>query len=892
MNSNLFFFLFVLIFTISNSVLIFNTDFQDITFMTPTKFAINYNQSAYFKYSLGENKGKIGLKFLHANLYTVNISIYTSSEEQLFVNYRIADNQFKEIDVENFSDYVYIKIEQTKPEYYYDDYLTIYDSEKRINLEHNKVISINNFLSNNKYEFVYSYSNKNITLFYNTHQNEKDIRNLTIKKNDEPIISDYTESTFSKFINLDENDNLTVTVVNNINNDEEDQKENQEFSIIIYEVEYENNSFNQIEQNQTEIINYIYYNDSQSYYFYSNISNFNDWNTFNLRLNFEYFNTKNIEVLSNIIYLDHPIFQQDLIDNIPEVQNSPISYDDESDEYLRIYFNKSTSTENYAYLLVSIKINDTNYYYGNRFLEISIGNQVQSLDYSNINYNQIQKFDINLLNYIPYYTKLKLDSNEMYLLSCDFQNRFISTLIIGDLINSDNSINTNYLVDSNEVIILSNIEDLTIKLFGPNKNFEFTIEKINNSNLEYKENERNNNDIFKLEMKKDDIKYILGTYNYEDYAFGGLKVNYYAVIDSGDFKLYYKNNINNNGNSFFPSDERYSQGFNEIIALETNLDLFKIVCEADGVMFIRPQYKTFNVTTHLIEENGHKKIAMADFSEVIQLSAPLNKSNDKLYFSIFFVKSLNSFNILKANEVTLNISPDVEGAFNSGTIKLNETFTESIDLAKYKIDELAIHINSNEFNNEIEIVEIIHNNYTTYKEIKEGENINISSYNALFPVSSDMYSLNINIENLKGKKISYGIIKSPLNNTDYITTANKYENSKEKEIKEENENISLNNTYYKINDELRPYTFFLLSILSRDSDLKYNIKIELKEEPINPTDKSNGNNDDDNTTKIVIIVVIIVAVLLILVGIILFNYLLKKKRNSSEIEKISVEPII
>ena len=41
-----------------------------------------------------------------------------------------------------------------------------------------------------------------------------------------------------------------------------------------------------------------------------------------------------------------------------------------------------------------------------------------------------------------------------------------------------------------------------------------------------------------------------------------------------------------------------------------------------------------------------------------------------------------------------------------------EVFTASIDLAKYKLDELAIHLNSNQYDSVLEIVEVIHNNYT------------------------------------------------------------------------------------------------------------------------------------------------------------------------------------
>jgi nitric oxide reductase large subunit len=131
-------------------------------------------------------------------------------------------------------------------------------------------------------------------------------------------------------------------------------------------------------------------------------------------------------------------------------------------------------------------------------------------------------------------------------------------------------------------------------------------------------------------------------------------------------------------------------------------------------------------------------------------------------------------------------------------------------------------------------------------------------------------------------------MQSSVNDSNYVFTADKYQNSTEKELKQSKEKIILNNTYYNQKDEIRPYTFFLLSVMNQDTGLDYNIKIDFEDsKDVNPSD---DNNDDDDTTKIIIIVVIIIAVILILLGIILFNYVLKKKRNSSEIEKLSTEP--
>ena len=885
--------LLILIFSFSNCFINSEEDFQEIDFMTPTRFAINFTEKAYFKYKLQEQKKSIALKFLHANLYTVNIKVYSSfQEDQQLVNYLMAQNQFKEINVSTCDEYVYIVIEEINPYYHYDDYLTIYDSERQIKLENNKVISINNFLWNNKYELFYPISNKSIVLFYNTQNFEKNKRNISIEFEGDKIIDNYEEPTLKKYLNFTGDGFIIINIQNLVEEESEDNNGNQEFSIIIHEVDQPEINFNQIIQNQIDTINYIYNNESQIYYFYTNISDFNNSNTFNFKLNFQYFNTTNVRVLTKVVYLDNEITQEVLEDNLPETNTLPSDYDGESDEFFRIYFNKNISEKKYTYLLVSIEIEDENYYYGNRFLEVSIGDQQEIKDLSDVELNVLQKIEMQTQNYIPYYYKLKLDSSKKYLLALQNQVNFISTFIKGDLINKDNTINTDYLTTSNQIMVLSDIEEFTIKLFGPKRDVFFTIEKIDGSNFEYQGDERNNNKIFELNMKKNEVKYILGAYTFEEYAYGASKVNYYATVDSGDFELYYKNSTNHEESSLFPSEQKYLQKFNELFILQTDLDLFKVVCKSDGVMSIRPQYKTYNVTTHLLEENVDTKIKMAGFSEVIQFSAPIRKNENILYFSILLVNSVNSINYLKDSEISLEISPDVEGAFEKGTINLGQTFAASFNLGNYKIDQLAIHLNSNAFNNEIEIVNIIHDKYTSYKVLNKGENKNIDSFNVAFQISSENKTLYINIENLKEIKISYSIIQSPLNDANYVFTADKYPDSTEKQLEQSKEKIILNNTYYNQTDEVRPYIFFLLSIMDKNIDLNYNIKIDFKEdEDVNPTEEpTDDDNDNDDTTKIIIIVVIIIAVILILLGIILFNYVLKKKRNSSEIEKLSTEP--
>lgn len=864
---------------VSQAICILNPikSFEDIDFNNPIKFSINSNMTANFKYKLGENKGKIGLKFLRANLYTVNVSVYDSETKENNIEYQLAKNKFKEIGVTNFRDYIYIIIEQKDPRYYYDDYLTIYDSEKSIELLNNQVIQINNFFSDKGHKFFYQFNNNNkILLTYSTKNNDNDKNQMIITyKNTKNTITDDTYKGNFDFI---ANENLTVQV---------DGKH--EFSLIIHEIKKDDKNYNEILKNQIKQINYIYNNEPQKYFFYSDITNITNSNTFNIKFNYKYFKNEkyDFQVFSKTLDLEETITDELLITNTPNETNLPFSYDRYSDEYYRLYISNIPKVKNYQYLLVVIQINDKEYFYGSRALEISIGEQEIIQDFTNITFNALQVIEMNSLNYIPYFKKLNLSLDETYLLFVENQYQFISEFIKGDLMN-EQEINTNYLDSDNEVIVLSGIDDLTIRLFGQNKTVNFYIEKIDSNKLEYKEGTRNNSQVFKLNMKANEEKYILGTYTYNDYAYGGLKVNYFATIESGNFELYYRNNISKEEQSdIFPSDNQFVVNFDELITLRTNLDLFKVKCRQEGVMYIRPQYKTFDITTHLLDENGYSEIHMSDQTEMVQLSAPIAKNNDILYLLISLVNSEVLLTAINNEELQLEITPDTDGAFIGGTIKKNELFKTTINLSNYRPYQLAIKLKSNDYGADIEIVEVIHNKYTKYKEIIQGENKNINSNNVNFPVSTDNQKLYININNLKGKNISYGIIKSYLNDTDYITTADKYKNSFKEEINEDKKKIIIDNTYYNQTDENKPYIYFVFSILGKEDNLKYDIKIDFKDDENNNNNPETDKPEDDDTVKIVVIVVIIVVIVLILGGIILFNVLSKRRRASSSIENLT-----
>ena len=845
--------IFFLIISIS-----FCIDFQEIDSMVKTEFSVNEKQEAYFKYKVGETKGPIGLHFLLANLYTVQVLIYKSYDDEPILNYYLAQEQFKEIDTNDFDDYVYIVIKETY-KYFYKDYITIYNPNEVIQLKPEEPLTINNFLSNNLYQLKFSSSN-NVTLVYNTHNSENNKRTITIVNEDKTIVEEGDESEYIFNLNGGE---INIIVKNNLDKETDKEIVDQDFSIIVYEKKSKYN-FNEVIQNKISINKYIYNNNKQTFYYYANITDIKNSNTINFKLNFKYYLYNNATLFSDIIYLDNEIKESDLENNIPTKNNLPFSYDDDSDEYVRIYFHDEENDKKYKYLLVKLEIKENVYYIGSKDIEVSLGNEVENIYLDKIEYNKAKTINKKLINDIPTYFKLRLDAKEKYLLTS--QNQDLTIFIIGDLLNKENEINKNYLSDDNEIVVLSGIEELTIKIFGSStSDIIFYVEKINKNQLQHVDTKRNN-DIFEITMTEeecnaDNTKYVLGSFDYETYAYGEIAVIYYATKESGDFEIYFKNKISlEKDGSLFPSEESQSQDFNKRIILNTNLDLFTIKCKKPGTLSIRPEAKSFVETTHLIKQNSINEILLYDHSEIVQLSTLLGQNNGIVYFSI-----------LSLDGEKIKIIPDTPGVFEETSIENDKLFSAYADLSKYKMDQLAIRVNCSLLEKNIEVSEIIHNKYNTYQQLKEGNNQKIKLNNAYIQINENIPKIKITIENLENKNIYYGVIKTANNNDSYLAVANNYPNTTNKEIKEKKEEIEINNIYYDNKDTKKPYLFLLVSVLEEEDNLEYNIKVEIS--------KDNEDNEEDDNTILFVFIALISAIVLGFIVLSLYLCVVKKKAN-------------
>jgi hypothetical protein len=67
---------------------------------------------------------------------------------------------------------------------------------------------------------------------------------------------------------------------------------------------------------------------------------------------------KYINIISDIIYSDESLNPEQLKNLIPEENKLNYSYDINSDEYLKLYFNDKIQTHKYKYIIIKLEIKD------------------------------------------------------------------------------------------------------------------------------------------------------------------------------------------------------------------------------------------------------------------------------------------------------------------------------------------------------------------------------------------------------------------------------------------------------------------------------------------------------------------------------------------------------
>ena len=868
-------FFIILIFKYSFSLLCINSTFDSIFPNSPKYFQVQYLKEACFKYKLPDNKNSISLTFSVAKSYTAEVLIYKAKnlitmDEGNYINfeekYFIIDNTFKEINVKNYYDYIYIIIRDSKNYYFYDN-IILYDSELPIILEANKPIEMNHFMKNNKYIFNFD-SDKNIQFVYGSKINARKL--ISIEYGGNKIIEQQIDNN-DYIVNL-KNENLENKLLKIIveNTDEFNNDNYQDFALIVYEKDKE--EFIEIKKEQLIKFNYIKNNLVQNFYFFCDISEFITSSSVNFHLDFNTRINKYINIISDIIYSDTNLKSEDFINLIPQNNKLEYSYDIDSDDSLKIYFNAKEKNHLYKYIIIKLEIKDFGIYYNPKYFTISLSKQIEEINIKNIEEHQTDIKKLNSIVDVPNYYKFNLNSDYKYLFS--IQNQDYMTLISGDLL-IDSSINKNYIDNQKDIIIISDTSELTMQISDIELNNEnIYIEKVIPEDVIIIENERKNDEI-KIIMTEEYCnnsnkkKYFLGSYDKDKYGDKGLSSIKYWMSDDGEMELYFKNNIEIDKSSIFPSSEKYKKLPFTAFNLDTNIDLFTFTCSKPGTLLIKPLMKSFKEKTHMITQNSITFISLNSKEEILQLTAPLklDLNCDKyLYLSIQAIQENND----------VIITPDTNGVFKESKISENKIFLEKIDINKYKSNDLAIKIISDGMA-DIEVIEVIHYNFSEYYNIENEQKNKINKNNFVKFIKNETKKIQVNINGLNQVPIYYSLVKLASNDINYIPLVYNFKNNFFQKNCSQNEIIEIENKFHGQKDDIKEYTAFIFSIKSFDIIYEYDVQIkEIKE--------SSDSIINENSWKIILVVVFIILILIIIIAI----YIRRRKKNQIiDIESIN-----
>ena len=813
-------------------------NFIEIKINSPLEIKIKPKEEYCYKYNIANKNSIIGLSFINGISYTSKVYIYDSidaikkGDNDGYTNYKeeyaIGKDPFKEINANNYRDFIYIIV--IEKYFYFSYYILLYDSGVAFPLEPGEPLTVKQFMSNGKYIATFS-SSKTVTIVYTSKIKGKKL--ITIlednsvvmpkKKDENDIIEKYNNS-------LKETKNYKIIIEkeskNEINNEE------QEFNLIFYE---DLNEFRELGLNKNYKINYLNLNDdshTQKFKFYVDVSSFRCFSSINFKLDYKAKKHKYINITTNIKKLGE--LSQDSINDYEFKGNELYyEYDFNSDEYLRYYFNVDNyneTKETNEMILIQVEIMKYNYTIPKNFI-ISIGGELNSSNINGSNNNNIFTFtNITAKDYIPTYLHINgLKEKRKYFLQIPFSDQI--TIFNGKII-ENGKLNKNIRNETTELHEIKGLSEITIRFFGNQTDFVITIQYLKKPPNETLLIPRNllKNEEFKYEISETECRYktIYFILKYDIYTDGYNEIEkYWTKGDKANFSIYYDNNTNNEENeekeetkNLFPfKTNTYKREEKMTITSTNTYDVLAINCTKPGTFYYKPRKKVFQEITHELSEcSSIYKFTTKKKKEVIQLRSENSPSLKTIYITI-----------LSLNKTDIKLTPDKLGPFDKNEINNEKTFYSfKIDAVNYNMDEMAVFLSAN-INTNIEVTETTDHDLHLYQKIsidKKKNNYTIFANNFVIFLNDDIKDLIIKFDDeVKNYSYYYGIVKLPLKNERYIPLADNFEetinDNANNDIYIDNENITNIKT-----DNYKKYKAFILSMESYERIKSFNIEIE------------------------------------------------------------------
>jgi len=807
-------FLISIIISFTLSKLCKDEEFNIILSNSLTFYNIGPNTEECFEYTLVTEKKKLSIVFGDSDSLTGEIILYKSLSDismknNMYQNYvdrfLISENGFKEVDLDEFDEKVYIIIRDTNFSRLYMSNLTIYDTQIPIEMMEGTPITMKHFVTNDAYHFTYLSSN-NLTFVYSSKIKSK--KYVTVLYDGDIIEQrkiDDTDQVYYIKSNTTEEKQLNVLI-------EDIQKgvEDQEFSVVVYEKDYiEFFEITQFEIISLKYINLNCGNEKQTFYYYYLIGNSTQTNTINFKLDPKNNISKYINIVSGSYHSSKQLKEGEFEKFFNLEKNKfPIEYDLDSIEYKKIYFYDNDTSYPYRYLYFKIEISKMEEYYSPKDILITVGAEVENINLTGlINYHtEVIKREVD--PFIPTYFKLILNPSATYLFVSPYPENTI--YVDGDLINIDKdnniTVNRDLYVDPNEMFSLFDSKEVTIAIFG-SEPYEatFYVEKYNSLDMPISEYIRDEDPIDipfnQIDCNLGRKKYIVGVYNKQDYDENKEKITkYWTSRGEGDFNVYYRNNITLEGESLLPYDDKYKQKKEFTIQTYGYFDFFTVTCNKPGIFSLRSPYLVFDEPTHKIGQNSYNHLEIEYDVNIIQLTAPMRPTANYLYFALYSTEGKK-----------VKIVPDTPKLFNETVIEGDNIFKLKVDLYKFKSDELAIRVNSTSDAN-VEAVEVIQYNYTEFTILDDEIWKHITDNQFVKFINRKTKKISVIIKGLKNVTINYALVKVFTDDPNYLPMAYRFKDYVKVIKCKETEEIEIENTYFGEKDDNKKYLAFIVSI--------------------------------------------------------------------------------
>ena len=868
------FYIFLFLIPIVFSSLCINVNFYPVSVNKDNSFEIGPKKESCYKYTLTSTEKKLILVFPKTISSTSEVLLYKSKSDIQMMSgeYRnylerflINENGFKEIDLKNYSQEIFFVIRDGRYDHDYKNYFILYDTAIPITLTEGKPLTIKYFVKNTEYKFSFE-SKKSLTFVYSTKVKNK--KYLSISYDNKEILPKGIDKSDHLF-NLKNEDATTSKQLYVTVEDIEEGNEDQEFSVIVYEKNI--NQFFSVTRDTPLTTNYLSLNnddENQIFFFYYKLeASNNKINSINIKFDSLAYIDKYINIQTGSYHS-----MKDISDNEKDIyfrfneNKFPIKYNNNSNEYTKIFYKDSDTSFTYRYIYFKIEILKTQNYFSPQNFTILIGQGVEEKYYKTIDYNKVQAISIILKPNIPYYFKINIDKKEKYLFTSPLPKTTVYT--IGELIYTDENnnikINENTFTDPDEIIILSGISELTISVINYKSSVEyFYLEKFLDEDMTIIENHRNYEPLEitfdKEECENNKKKYLLGIYNKNIYGNYNKTYVKYWTSNTGEFKVYYRNGISNEKNSIFPSSDKFLQKKEYTIILKFHLDFFTFSCKKPGTLTLRSPYKVFNEKTHMIGQNSINSLSISNKLEILQLTAPMkDPSNNYLYFGIFSKYGKK-----------IKITPDYSPLFQERTIQYDIPFLNYVDLHKYQSDQLAIKLLAEE-STEIEVVEVIKYNFTLYSVLSNYKKKKITDNNLVRFLSQNTLQITFKLNGLKDVEIFYGFVPLFTKDVSYLPMAYQFSgNNIHRKVASKKESIKIKNPFLYRDEINSKYLAFICSIQDYGRH-SYEAQI------IADNEEKKAKADDDFAVKLSLSIVGIV-ILLIVIGIVIYYFVKKKK---------------